>query len=364
MIVRGTLEGHNATREAWATGELSVDEVEGGDAALVAGSLVTIVGDRLGLAEPGERLELEGELEKTERWGYQFRIERQTSLGIRNAGEAARFLERLDGVGPKLAKAIGAALGEDLVAVLSGELERDLTDIDGVGVERARLILESFQRIGQSGDLEELQFLDGLGATRWMTGQVLKFAKRKKTTPRELLASAPYDLLEVKGLGWNKVDHLARVTGTPAEAPARLEAGSMVVLDEEVDRGSTMIRLGHLMRKSVEALGVEGGPIHDAIQRCAASGRVILSREGETVWVHPKALYRAERLIYKAATASRKQPTTEEKTNTMTNTLPPADEATVRVVLGLPTKAERELEPDRLGLNALLDATANADVEW
>lgn len=306
MILRGTLEGHDRTRESWATGELSIDEVEGADSVLVAGQLVTLVGDRLGLVAAGERLEVEGDLERHARWGVQFRIERQVSLGIKDAGEAFRFLERLDGVGPKLARVLGDALGNDLVGVLSGEIERDLTAIDGIGPERARLILESFQAIGRSGDLEQLQYLDSLKCSRWMSNQILAYSRRRKTTPRELLASTPYDLLDVKGLGWAKVDHLARLSGTPAEAPARLEAGAMVVLDDQVDKGSTMIRLGHLMRASVEALGVEGELVEAAIRRCAASGRVILSREGEseTVWVLPKALYRAERAIYKAATSA------------------------------------------------------------
>lgn len=356
MIVRGTLEGHDFTREAWAKGELSVDEVEGAESAVVAGDLLDVVGDRLGLAAPGERLELEGELEVHPRFGRQLRIARQVSLGIRNAGEATRFLERLDGVGPKLAKALAQELGDDLVAVLSGEVERDLTTIDGIGPERARLILDSFQRVGASGDLEELQYLDGLGCTRWMTSQVLKFAKRRKTTPRELLAEAPYDLLEVKGLGWAKVDHLARVSGTPAEAPARLEAGAIVVLDAEVDKGSTMIRFGHLLRAGAEALGVEGELVEAAIRRCAASGRVVLSREGDSVWVHPRALYRAERLLYKAATAE--PPTTE--TNPMTNTNTQRDE--IEEAAGPSASVSLAAERSRADvLNELLDAAGSGD---
>lgn len=310
MILRGTVQEHRTTRDAWAVVTFLLDDepvVEEGDggaapAHFVAGAVVTCVGDRLGLAGPEEGLELVGDVEAT-RYGLQVRVREQTSTGISAAPQAQRWLERLDGVGPALARRIFERFGSSLVEVLSGESWAELCEVSGISPDKARVILESFQEIGQSGDLEQLQYLDGLGATRWEAAQVLKFAKARRLEPSELMRGRPYDLLDAKGLGWAKVDKLARFAGCPPDAPARVEAGTLHVLDEQVQEGSTMIRLGHLMRSSCEALGVGGELVHAAIIRCAGSGRLVLADEDGTTWVHPAALYRAERAIYKAATA-------------------------------------------------------------
>ena len=264
--------------------------------------MIPAVGARLALAAVGEMLELTGELEQS-KYGPQFRVFVQRSLGVQTSRHAARWLQRLDGVGYAIAQRLVNTLGDRLVDALASGDEITLASVHGVSPQKAARIVESFRAIGSSELLEDLQYLDGIGCTQWMANQVAKYAKAIGKTARKILECEPYTLLQVKGLGWSKVDHLARVTGTSELAPARLDAGTLHVLDRQVDQGSTMIRLGHLARVGAEELGVESRYVVEAVQRLAESQRVIRTQAEDVEWIHPMRLYRAERDIYQAARA-------------------------------------------------------------
>lgn len=307
-----TLQEHRHAREAWAVATVLVVEVLGdaGDtpAGVFAGVEVDAVGDRLGLAAPGERLELRGRWERS-KWGVQLKVADQVSRGIQEAGDAARWLERLDGVGPKLARALHQHFGDRLPAILAGTEEADLTDVHGIGEETAAHIVASYAELAISGDLESLRYLDEIKATRWEASKIVQWCAKRRRRPVEVLQGAPFDIMGVKGLGFKKVDRLARAAGCAATAPARIEAATVHQLDEITKRGSTMARLsggrgGGLVAEVLDLLGLgERQLVRDAVQRLATGGRVIVAKgdDGKT-WVHPAPLLKAERLIHRAAT--------------------------------------------------------------
>lgn len=307
-----TLQDHRHVRGTWAVATLELAELEPQGAAppgVVPGAEVDAVGDRLGLAAAGERLELAGRWDQT-RYGTQFRVEEQRSLGLRHPRDARRWLERLDGVGPKLANALWEQFGERLPAILSGDEDQDLTQVPGVGEEVARHIRESFLELKIGGDLESIQYLDSIGATRWEASQILAWCAKRRRKPQEVLEGRPYDLMEVKGLGFKRVDRLARAAGCPALAPARVEAAALHCLGEIVQQGSTMVRLAsgraHLAKLVGELLATDDQELVQAgIERLAARGRVVLTWRGPVCWVQPAELLRAERAIYRAATGAR-----------------------------------------------------------
>jgi len=143
-----TLKDHRHVRESWAVGTVLVVEVLAGDPPdrlghFGAGEELAVVGDRLGLAAVGERLELHGDWERS-KFGVQLKVSEQISRGIREPADACRWLERLDGVGPKTARALARHFGDHLPAILAGEEEADLTEVRGIGDDTARHIFDSF----------------------------------------------------------------------------------------------------------------------------------------------------------------------------------------------------------------------------
>lgn len=309
LTLRGTLQEHRSVRESWGVARFLVLEVDGDSAAcpssFAPGNEADVVGDRIGLASAGERLELRGEVDDHPRFGLRFKVTEQRSQGIQSPHEASRWLERLDGVGPVKARALVSRFGADLVDILRGDKPGDLSEVHGVSEAAAKHILESFHALELSGDLESVRYLDGIGCSRWEANKVLEFCARQRppVKPRQVLEGRPYSLTDQKGLGFAKVDKLARAAGCSPHAPARVEAGVMHQLDEIVQGGSTMVILGRLAREAGEkVLNLPQEAVVDGVTRLAASGKVVLAADerGKT-WVHPAWLLRCEREIYRAA---------------------------------------------------------------
>ena len=309
VVVRCTLQEHRHSREAWAVGVVLIHEVESEEELprhVGPGLELDVVGDRLGMAAPGERLELRGSWDESQ-YGLQLKIREQLSQGIQEPQEACRWLERLDGVGPKLAQALWGHFGDRLLQVLSGEIEADLTVVHGVGLETEAHIRSSYEGLAISGDLESIRYLDGIGCSRNEATKILKWCAKKRRQPIKVLESAPYDLMQIHGLGWSRVDRIARKAGCPPSAPARVEAATLYVLGEIVREGSTMAALaggreGGLMGLAAAELGQERELVHQAIGRLASRGALVLAKDdrGRT-WAHPSALLKAERAIYRSA---------------------------------------------------------------
>lgn len=308
VTVQATLQDHRVQRESWAVATVLVRQVEGDEIPLGVseGCEIAAVGDRLGMAAPGERLELRGSWETT-RYGLQLRVTEQVSQGVKAPREAARWLERLDGVGPVLARALMDHFGARIVPILSGELEADLTEVRGVSESKAAHILASFAELAIAGDLESVRFLDAIGASRYEATKILQWCKQKRVKPKEVLEGSPYDLMKVKGLGFSRVDRLARQAGCPAHAPARIQAAAMHTLNVIVDRGSTMSLLwggkdGGLVGETAALLGVDKDLAHQGVQSLAANGSIVLADDEKGRQnAYPTWLLNAEREIYRAA---------------------------------------------------------------
>lgn len=321
VTLTATLQDHRATREAWGAGTILIHSAEGDlPFGAAVGAEVSASGGNLGLAAPGERLELRGEWENG-RYGLQFKIQEQGSQGVANPTDAARWLTRLDGVGPKRARALAQHFGDRLVAVLSGEEESDLTAVPGIGAAAADHIRESFAGLAIAGDLETVRYLDGIGASRYEVTKIIAWCSRTRAKPREVLEEAPYSLMAIKGLGFARVDRISKAAGCPAEAPARLEAAAVHVLGQIVQQGSTMVRLrggrgGGLVGETATLLGLGKEPVGAAVRRLAGSGEVVLADDerGQT-WVHPAELLQAEREIYRAALGGARRKNTKEGSN-------------------------------------------------
>lgn len=306
-----TLIDHRRTKpdSSWAVANVEAAEAAGeGQDAIRAGQRLVAVGPRLGLAAPGEGLRLKGELEASP-YGRQFKIEEQTALGVRNAQQAHRWLERLDGVGPKLAARLAAHFGERVVEVLAAELQPGdadpLLEVDGIGPTAARTIRESWGELGASGSLEDLRYLDGLGLTRFESNSVLDFARKRKLAPRALLEQEPYSLTAAKGFGFVRTDTVARKAGCHPHAPARIEAGAVYQTEQLCD-GDTMVLLGQLVAMASKLLGVESQHVVEAVGRLTASGRLVMTRDEAkaTRWVHPPDLVAAERSVFRVLRAA------------------------------------------------------------
>lgn len=295
LTVTGTLLSHRAVRDAWAVGQLELTEATSTGRAV--GSRLTVVGPRLGLAAPGESLRLTGSMQWT-KFGEQLEAAEQESLGIATAAHAHRWLERLDGVGPVLARRIHERFGEGVLELLrapalEGGLD-PLTEVQGIDGVRAQTIRESWASVAAAASPEDVRYLDGLNLTRFEVNQVLGYAKKRGLPPQRLLAEHPYDLVEVKGFGWLRADVVARKAGAAADCPARLDSAIAYLVAELCD-SDTMVRLGRLVSEGERLTGCRADLVLDAVSRQQrADALVITQDEAGTRDVHPPELVAAE----------------------------------------------------------------------
>lgn len=298
----GVLVEHRHTRESWGVARFELSE-PCPDLHLDKGAVVTVVGGRIGLTQAGEALRLTGELESHPRFGERFQVTEQASLGIQSAAQAHRWLERLDGVGPRLAERLGARFGERIMEVLETQpgpgVPDPLLDVEGVGPLTAQTIRESWQGLAASGSPEDLRYLDGLGLTHWETNNTIAFAKLQGRGPRELLEQAPYSLTEVKGFGWKRTDVVALKAGASYQAPARLETAAVYALGELCD-GDTLVPLGRLVAEVAKLTGCEESLCLDAVVACSQRDQLVITQDDARMrWVHPPELVQAERAIWR-----------------------------------------------------------------
>src|SRR5258708_1167165 len=113
-----------------------------------------------GEVRPGERLKLEGTLERHSQHGEQLRVTRAVVQLPRTADGVQRYLEGLHGIGPELARRLVAAFGMQAVEIVETEPWR-AAQVKGMGKRRAeRAAAEAASpRQERAGML----FLPGLG---------------------------------------------------------------------------------------------------------------------------------------------------------------------------------------------------------
>jgi hypothetical protein len=303
VILTCTLVDHGPTRESWGVGTVTVRECDPPGAS-AAGDEVRVSSPQLANAIPGEDLQLEGEFENHPRYGRQFVATRQVSCGINDEREAHRWLTRLDGVGFVLARRIFEHFGGQggVLAVLRAEPGAGgdrLAEVSGVSERVAKLIRDSWAGIGASADPETLAYLDGLKLTRYEVNCVVDYAKRQGTTPRKLLAERPYDLTNVKGLGFRRVDSVALRAGVDRKAPARGDAAVAYMIGE-LCQADTMVSVAELTKKTCDLIANDGLSVSQAIGRVAsAGGAVVTEDEKGRRWAHPAGLLRAERSVFR-----------------------------------------------------------------
>lgn len=268
---------------------------------------IVVVGDLKPLVEEGEGTfaALEGRWEEHAVHGRQFRC---TGLlhGTPRSLEGMRMYlasAGIRGVGPQLAGRIVDRFGLETPRVLSREPQR-LCEVEGIGPERARAIVEAWARDEEGRALA--MTLRGLGLTARQSEQI-----RARYGPEALhvVMSEPYRLAEdIRGIGFRTADQLARAQGLPPDDPARARAAAAHVLEEQSGEGHCFLPRRELAR-AVEALGVPTTHLDRAVEDAEAAGRLVVEPMadpsedrvwGATLWAAEQAV--ARELRRRAAT--------------------------------------------------------------
>jgi exodeoxyribonuclease V alpha subunit len=205
-------------------------------------------------------------------WGMQFifseaHIKLPTNVeGIRNYLSAT-----FDGVGPATADKIIAAFGEQSLEIIENYPDR-LAGL--LGPKLADKIRKT--ATDNKYSKETMTFLMSLGISAALAGKIYgKFSGETENKVRE----NPYILTEVKGIGFNTADKIARTLGIPEDSPLRLKAAIMYCLDNTTKDGHVNFPAADLLRETEDLLRCDPMSLVTCFEELVKEGKIIVEQD-------------------------------------------------------------------------------------
>jgi exodeoxyribonuclease V alpha subunit len=240
----------------------------------------------LAAVQEGEQVHLKGNYEVHPRWGEQFRVVWWYAVLPATVAGIKKYLGSglIKGIGPELAQRLVAHFGAKTLEVIDNQPER-LKQVSGIGPKRLKQI--SLAWTGQREAREVLVGLQGLGLGM---AQATKIYQQYGAQAMEVVTTNPYQLaLDIQGLGFLSADRLAARLHLDPQAPARLAAGLLHILDAMGAEGHVFAPEDLLIQETQKLLGVPPEPLAGALEALAREGRVLVPElpAGRAVYKRP-----------------------------------------------------------------------------
>nr|WP_300006038.1 ATP-dependent RecD-like DNA helicase [Tissierella sp.] len=224
--------------------------------------LVTIVGNAA-FMNIDEMVEVEGEWIYHDNFGEQLRFETikttipSTLKGIENYLASGL----LPYIGPKTAKNIVEAFGEDSLDIIQYNPER-LKKIPGIGEKKIEKIAEAYEEQREIKDI--MVYLQQFDIT---VNNGIKIYKKYGSDTIKLVNENPYRLSEdIYGIGFKTADTLAQSMGIDLNSEYRIEAGLKYSMMQASNDGHCYLPKDELIRKTSELLSIDASSIEESIK--------------------------------------------------------------------------------------------------
>lgn len=236
---------------------------------------VVIVGPLPGI-EVGQVIEAEGEWAVHPRHGPQFKslwFRPSLPKGVKGI-EAYLSSGVIRGVGPVLARRIVERFGTDTFRIFDEDIDA-LRAVKGISPKKLFAIKVSWKNARE--DRELISFLGEHGISPAWAHRLKKVYGGAALS---VVRSNPYRLAtEVRGVGFMKADAIARQIGLPADAPERIRAALLHVLESLAAAGHTCGEAEAVMQEATRLLAVDEALVPPQLDVLLAEERL----RGETL---------------------------------------------------------------------------------
>ena len=247
------------------------------------------VGD-FGEPRTGDCYLIEGVWRRDPKHGMQVRV----SSVLPETPESLTAIERylggasIKGLGPHYAQALVEHFGEGTFAEMQSGGQH-LEEVSGIGPVRAQMIRDSWtEHEGIHRLMVDLQGIAGLSPN-----QAQRVYRSYGRESWQVVSQTPYLLAEqVRGFGFKTCDRIARALGIADDAPQRLQAGVVHLLNEALAEGHLWSPMTALVGEVSTLLGVTPEGIPPQVDGLLSQGRVTgeqITEAGSSVSV--RALY-------------------------------------------------------------------------
>ena len=257
------------------------------------GGPVAVVG-RLPVVSQGETIQASGSWRNDPNHGVQFQA-RQLAVSPPDSLEGIRrYLGsgRVHGVGPKMAKRLVRAFGDDVFEIIENEPER-LVEVPGIGPKRAKSLSEGFKDQKAVRDIMVFLQTHGLGSSR-----AARIYRTYGADAATLLTDDPYRLArDIRGIGFRIADGIGRSLGKDPEGLPRARAGLGYTLEQARGAGHCGLPRSELLEQAQELLKIPEEILVTALSDELHAGSLAATRLGGEEAVFLPLLLSAERAI-------------------------------------------------------------------
>lgn len=236
ITLRGTVETLFYSGATFSAGKLRAED----------GSLVSFAGKLF--VQQGDPVVLVGKWGTHPKYGTQFEVSNVEFNHSLDVDGLARYLAgnpALVGIGPVKARQIAERCG--------GEFDRIITDDPETLAKSVKVPLDTIRTLRA----EWLRTKALNAAATWLASfdlthhQITTLVEKLGNNVRAILEADPYMLVgEIRGLGFKRVDHIARAMGTRKDHPGRIRAGLLHCVDDAIDSGHTWVEYEDLVTTS------------------------------------------------------------------------------------------------------------------
>jgi exodeoxyribonuclease V alpha subunit len=248
--------------------------------------LTTFVGNLMAISA-GETVRLTGRWVDDKKFGPQLKVNSYQTILPSSVEGIEKYLGSglIAGIGPHFAKKLVEKFGANTLRIIDEEPGK-LRKVPGIGEKRARQIREAWSK--QKALQSIMVFLQGHGIS---AGQAVKIYKQYGDAAVAVLRENPYRLAsDVTGIAFKSADAIARRLGIEVNAPVRLQAGMLHVLQQAASDGHVCLPSVELFPAAAELLDVGEEILEPALAMLAQQTRVV--REDD--WVFRAQLHAAE----------------------------------------------------------------------
>ncbi|MDY6906197.1 MAG: ATP-dependent RecD-like DNA helicase [Thermodesulfobacteriota bacterium] len=255
---------------------------------------IAIVGVMPDLA-PGQTLRITGQWVDHPKYGQQFKVSTCEITLPANVDGIRQYLASglIRGVGASMAGKITAHFGEETFDVLDTAPHR-LMEVDGIGEAKAGMIRNAWHEHRTVRSL--MLFLQEKGVDAAHSAKIFRLYGDDALT---VLQTDPFQLAQdMPGAGFVIADAIALSNGARREAPRRISACVMHMLDQAVAGGNVFVFQHQLVAYCEKTFDIDPDDVESAIGRLAEDGEIVIDAmpgdDPDVAIVYPAALYEAE----------------------------------------------------------------------
>ena len=228
------------------------------------GRRFAVVGE-LGAVQPGDLLDVEGEVAIDPRYGQQIKATRAEVAARRDERALETFLRRLPHIGAVRVGLLIQHFGDadEVFRVLEDAPER-LAEINGITPERAASIARTFA--GQEGARDAWALCRDLNLNPRLAAKIID---RLGGDARRFITTDPFLLMSKLRWSFRDCDMIRRALGIAEDDPRRIAAGALYVMQASTRNGDCWSERRHLLGGGVSRM------VHDAREQVSMSDALI-----------------------------------------------------------------------------------------